>query len=103
MGLDMNRVTLKSVLKKSKKMPMGGATTGKGESLTDAGTQTSKSQLGASGIDISKRVDQASGTKMKYQRIVGNMGKLDSSSGIAPKSRSTNGESGIGAGYGKKY
>jgi hypothetical protein len=94
----MNKVKLRSVLKKSKKMPMGGATTGKGECLSDAGTQTSKSSLGSSGIMPSKASQGSYGTKQKYQKIVGNMGELASSSGIAPRKRSTEGESGIGTG-----
>jgi hypothetical protein len=98
MGLDMNKVKLRSVLKKSKKMPMGGATTGKGECLSDAGTQTSHKNMSGSGIAVSKRQDQSNGTKVKYHKIVGNMGKLMASSGIAPRKRSTEGNSGVGAG-----
>jgi hypothetical protein len=73
-------------------------TTGKGECLSDAGTQTSKSSLGSSGIMPSKASQGSYGTKQKYQKIVGNMGELASSSGIAPRKRSTEGESGIGTG-----
>lgn len=85
MGFDTNRMKLRDVLKKSGNMKMSGSHTSKVEEK-DKGTKYSHSMIQGKGIAEAKKGKQGSyGTKYKYQMIVANQGKVESSSGIAPR------------------